>query len=34
VVDTIREAVRLAFTLIGLPLRAVRWLVGEPEVRR
>lgn len=32
--DTLCEAVRLAFTVIGLPLRALRWLAGEPEVRR
>lgn len=27
--DTICEAVRLVFTVIGLPLRIARWVVGE-----
>jgi len=31
---TLCEAVRLVFTVLGLPLRAARWLVGEGEVRR
>jgi hypothetical protein len=34
VTDTLCEAVRLVFTVIGLPLRIARWAVGEPEVRR
>ncbi len=27
--DTLCEAVRLIFTVVGLPLRALRWVVGE-----